>query len=98
MSRTRRRLIWSLAAILLIGALPLLSAFAASFIADFLDCAVHEGFVQPCPVAGVDLGDLLYFMFVSGWFALFTLPAAVLLLVVWLVVAAVAAIRSRRAP
>ena len=62
-------------------------------VANALDCTLNEGDVHPCPFLGLDLGGLLYDLFVSGWFGLLTIPASAILLVVWFVVAVVFAIK-----
>ena len=56
----------------------MISALGAGGVAAALGCELHEGFVNTCPVAGHDIGDTLYTMFVLGWLALFTLPIAAL--------------------
>lgn len=53
---------------------PVLSVLVAAVITNLNDCVLHEGFVNPCLVAGVDLGGVLYAMGVMGWLGLITLP------------------------
>ena len=60
-----------------LGLLPLLTAMLAGAIANSAKCELSEAGVGPCVIAGRDVGKLLYAMFVSGWFSLITLPAAV---------------------
>jgi len=83
----KRLMIWSLVLIVLIGALPVISAFAASAMADALGCRLDEGSVQPCTWGGIEIGDALYTMFVLHWLGLATIPFAAVALAVWLVVA-----------
>lgn len=64
---------------------PLAATMLASAIAAGHGCMLHEGFVNPCVIGGVDRGATLTAMFVSGWYMLFTLPAGVTLLLLWLV-------------
>lgn len=75
---------------------PMLSMFVAAAIADHFGCRLHEGFANPCLVAGRDIGEALYNMAMMGWLMLFTLPLAALLLIAWLVAEIVAALRRRR--
>lgn len=76
---------------------PLLSTAVAAGIAKFKGCTLHEGFVNPCVVAGVDIGEALYTMGVMGWLMLFTLPFGILLLLAWIAVEIVHLMRRRRA-
>lgn len=76
---------------------PMLSMLVAAAVAKHNGCTLHEGFANPCVVAGVDIGTLLYNMAVMGWLMLFTLPLAALVVLVWLVAEIVAALRRRRA-
>ncbi|MBC9209690.1 hypothetical protein IBL26_22825 [Roseomonas aerophila] len=57
----------------LIGIAPLASVALAGLIAELNGCGLHEGFAQPCIVAGVDIGGLLYTMAVMGWLMLVSL-------------------------
>jgi hypothetical protein len=70
------------AMITLLTLAPVLSAFAAYAIANLNGCTLHEGFVNPCVVMGVDLGNALYIMGVLGWLGLMTLPIGLPALVV----------------
>ncbi len=49
------------------------SGAIAGLIADLNGCGLHEGFVQPCVVFGVDLGGLLHNMVALGWLMLISL-------------------------
>ncbi|HKT28105.1 hypothetical protein [Dyella sp.] len=61
-----------------VGLLPVLLAMLASAIADWAKCELNEANVGPCVIAGRDVGNVLYGMFVCGWFSLITMPAALL--------------------
>ena len=74
----------ALAVILFFALAPVISVFLASFIAEANACPLNEGTVNPCMLAGVDLGPTLYTLFVLGWFALATLPLGGGALLVWL--------------
>jgi hypothetical protein len=52
-------------------------------------CPFDEGNPYPCPFLGVDLGDILYALFVSGWFALVTISCGAMLLRIWIIAAIV---------
>jgi len=93
----KKPMIRALAIIVLIGALPLVSLLSAVAVTSLYGCALDEGSVHPCLVLGHDLGELFYAMAVSAWLMFFTLPAAALALVVWLIVIIVARIRRRKA-
>ncbi|MEW6422889.1 MAG: hypothetical protein AB1511_14395 [Deinococcota bacterium] len=67
---------------------PLLSALFAAAVASANGCALDEGSIHPCVIAGWDAGRLLYSFGVLGWLELLTLPlgaaAGAAVLVVWL--------------
>lgn len=85
--------------ILLLGFSPFIGVAIAGSIAEANGCTLHEGFVNPCVINGVDRGQDLYTWFVLGWLGIATIPIAVvaaaayivIVLVVWLIR------RSRRA-
>lgn len=72
--------------ILVIAALPLMSALGAGAVASANGCALDEGGVHPCIIGGVDRGELLYELGVLGWLMLATLPLGLIAGVVWLIV------------
>ena len=76
----------ALGVIVLFSAAPLLSVLFTGLVAGANGCAVNEAFVQPCMVLGMDLGGLLYFTGVMGWFMLATVPLGGGALIVWLVI------------
>lgn len=89
-----------LAAILLFATAPLISVAIAGMIAEANGCTLHEGFVNPCIVGGVDWGSTLYALGVMGWFMLATIPIGAIALAAWLVAAVVLLVigyRRRRA-
>lgn len=69
----RRRRIWLLIGMILIGIAPMISVVVAGLIAELNGCGLHEGFVQPCIVFGTDIGGVLYTMGVMGWFMLISI-------------------------
>jgi Phospholipase_D-nuclease N-terminal len=66
------------ASIALFTIAPLLSVLIASAIAWATGSKLDEGNAHPCVILGIDIGDLLYCMFVSGWFMLATIPLGLL--------------------
>ena len=83
-------------AIVLVAGAPMISVVVAMVLAEANGCTLHEGFTNPCVIWGADRGELLYTMFVAGWFGLVTLPAGAIALLVWLVAAGVAFFLRRR--
>lgn len=83
--------------ILIIGfaLLPLIGAIGASAIGSMADCRVDEAGSYPCIILGTDIGGALSLFFVMGWLMFATMPIAGVLFVVWLVVAAIHALRRR---
>jgi hypothetical protein len=82
----KRLMIWVLVLIVLFGALPLLLALSAGAAARVFSCQLDEGSVHACVIFGHDIGDMLYTMFVLGWFGMMTIPSATFALIVWAVV------------
>ncbi|MHA6299527.1 hypothetical protein [Devosia sp. CAU 1758] len=77
---------WLLAVILFFTLAPVLSVIASIAIAEANNCTLNEATTHICMVLGMDLGGLLAFMFIMGWFALATLPLGGGALIVWLVI------------
>jgi hypothetical protein len=80
-----RRYLIILLAIIVIAGSPLISVLISTLIADSNGCVVHEGFVNPCVVLGVDIGGGLYGGFVLGWLMLVTFPVGAIALLAWIV-------------
>ncbi|GMA15739.1 hypothetical protein E5F05_06160 [Deinococcus metallilatus] len=71
------RRFWPLLAVLLWALFtfgPLLSVLVASAVATANGCALDEGSIHPCVIAGWNAGGLLYTLGVLGWLMLLTLP------------------------
>ncbi len=96
-NRPFRALAASLILIVLFAGLPVIGIVISTEIASALGCRLDEGNPHTCPFLGMDLGGLLYALFVSGWFGLFTIPVGVVLLLVWLIAAIVSAFIHLRA-
>ena len=71
--------------IILLMISPIIPVSISSSIAERNGCVVHEGFVNPCIIDGVDQGEMLYQMGMMGWFFLATAPLGLLGLAIWLV-------------
>ncbi len=84
----RRPAFW-LVMIAVLAILPLISVFAADFVAQANGCTLNEGGVHPCIIGGVDHGELLYTLFVAGWLSLLTVPAGFGAVMIWTVVVVV---------
>jgi hypothetical protein len=91
----KRRTIWALALILMVGALPLLSLLLAMLFASAFGCQLDEGSVHKCVVLGLDFGGLLYPMALGAFFAVFTIPLAGLALIAWFIVWVVLLFKGR---
>ncbi len=53
---------------------PFISVAIAAGIADACGCRLDEGNAHSCILFGVEVGPLLYRMFVAGWYFLITFP------------------------
>jgi hypothetical protein len=79
--------------ILVLGFSPFIGVAVAGYIAESNGCTLHEGFVNPCVIDGVDRGQDLYTWFVLGWLGIGTVPLGILaaaayiviVLIVWLI-------------
>jgi hypothetical protein len=87
--------------ILLLGASPLIATLIAGSIAEANDCVLHEGFVNPCIINGKDWGEDLYFFGMMAWFAIGTIPLAVMVaggyILVVVIIAIIQHMNRRRA-
>jgi hypothetical protein len=92
---TRKFVIWLLVILLFMWA-PTLSSLLAQAIANWVGCTIYMGSARPCPVGGMDWGQLLYLMDYRSWLILFTLPLGCIALAVWLVLLAISIVRHLR--
>ena len=76
--RTVLRILAGYPIIILLALSPLLLVMIAGIIAQICGAQLDEGSSHPCMVAGMDIGPLLYSMFVMGWFSLITIPLGVI--------------------
>lgn len=96
-----RRFPWGIYAVVLVvivvlAALPLISALSAGVIASANGCALDEGSVHPCLIGDQDWGETLYALGVLGWLMLASIPLGCLALIVWAVVLFVHFLRHGR--
>ena len=75
---------------------PLIVALGAGLIANAFSCELHEGFVNPCKVLGVDIGSQLYSAFVLGWLAILTIPIGFSAWLIHMIYGAVVYVRLQR--
>lgn len=94
---TAARLIWSLLALVVFGAGPLLVTLVTALIVSVLGCQLDESNLNPCPVLGVDIGTGLYLFGMFFWLGFFTLPIAAIGVLIWLGFAIALVLRLRRA-
>jgi hypothetical protein len=75
---------------------PFLTAGFAELIANINGCTLNEGTVNTCMVFGRDIGNLLYSMFVTGWYILLTFPSGALLFLMFSILLIVLQIQKQR--
>lgn len=61
--------------------LPIILSLIAGMVANSFGCRLDEGSVHPCLAFGKDIGGVLYFWGMLGWFALATFPTGLFALV-----------------
>jgi hypothetical protein len=64
---------------------PMIPVSIAASIAERNNCVLHEGFVNPCVVNGVDMGQNLYTMGMMGWFIIATIPLGLSVLALYII-------------
>jgi hypothetical protein len=75
---------------------PVAALTYVAYMANRYGCTVHEGFVNPCIVEGVDIGARLYALGMTGWLLLATLPVFVAVAALWIVVEVARWVAARR--
>ena len=75
---------------------PILVAITAGLVAAALGCRLDEGNIHACPLLRIDLGGVLYFFCMFGWFTLMTIPFGSIGFLVWLGFAVVLLVRRLR--
>jgi hypothetical protein len=80
-------LYWVLFALIgIIGILPLFTTIFAAAISDANGCTISESLLNPCIINGQDWGYWLQFGGMSFLYIFVTFPAALVLVIVWLIV------------
>jgi hypothetical protein len=82
--------------ILLAGLSPFIATAIAGSIANANGCELHEGFVNPCVINGVDRGQDLYTLGVLGWLGIATVPLGLIAALVYLLVVVIVSLVRRR--
>lgn len=70
-----------------IAVCPLILVWTVDLIAGLNGCSLNEAMVQPCMVAGLDIGGVLYSIFMSGWYLFITFPMGAIIFfgsLIWL--------------
>ena len=67
--------------------IPVACVYLSATLSDALNCTVNEASSSGCLVFGIDIGDLLYTLFVSGWLGIITFPVGGLATIVFFVLA-----------
>jgi hypothetical protein len=96
----RRLMTWALVAIVLLGAVPVLSVLAVAAFDSTVNCELGESDPFPCVIFGFEFAVLMYKIgIVSIWSLVVTVPLTALALIVWLIVLIVLLLirRHRRA-
>jgi hypothetical protein len=61
-----------------VAVLPLLALMLSGVLAVITGCSINEGTVNTCQLGPVDIGSLLYTLFVSGWLIFISFPLGAL--------------------
>ncbi len=78
---------------------PVLGVIWSSWFANKHGCTLNEANYHPCMVNGTDWGGTLGFAFISGWYALITIPiglGALLLIAIMLILGVIRKRRRRK--
>ena len=86
---TTRKIIFTYCLIFLYSVAPILCVLISSVVASAAGSRLDEGGSHPTYVLGVDVGGVLYALFVCGWFMLLTVPtgfiAMLIFTIIWVV-------------
>ncbi len=70
---------------LAVGIAPIISVLVSSIIAGIGGCQLNEGVLNPCQIGPFELSNVLYTMFVAGWYIFLSIPLAFLGLIIGLI-------------
>ncbi|WP_343840735.1 hypothetical protein [Bowmanella denitrificans] len=71
--KSKNRMLLSLF-VLAFTLIPIGCVYLSEAIASIVGCSVGEASTQSCELLGIDIGGLLYMLFVSGWLGIITIP------------------------
>ncbi len=71
--KSKRRMRLSLT-VFVISILPFICVLLSDIISSSIGCSVNEASAENCYLWGMDISDVLYSLFVSGWLGLITIP------------------------
>jgi hypothetical protein len=54
--------------------LPIVASLLSIILAELNNCTLSAGSLSPCFLVGKDISKTLYIMFLSHWYAFFTVP------------------------
>lgn len=84
--KSKNRLILSFAS-LCFTLIPVAFVYLSTILSDALGCKVNEADSTACIVGGIDIGNFLYSLFVSGWLGIITFPIGSLATIIFFVLA-----------
>ena len=84
--KSKKRLVLSFYS-LLFTLLPIGLVATSSYGASLIGCEINESGASNCLILGIDLGNFLYAMFVSGWLGIITFPIGGLATITFFVLA-----------
>ncbi|MEX0917618.1 MAG: hypothetical protein WDZ93_00505 [Candidatus Paceibacterota bacterium] len=88
--------LWLALLSILFAVLPIASVITAGVLASVFGCGLSEGDASTCTTPLGDIGELLYFMAVFGWFVFFTIPIGLIGLLIAVILFIVGLVAGRR--
>jgi hypothetical protein len=79
-----------------IAVLPIISVLLASLGANVFECNINEGGTSPCPTVFGDMGEVLTFMGIFGWFVFYTVPAGLCGVLVGIILLVISLFRGKK--
>ena len=92
----RKASIWIAVISIVYAIIPILSMVLAGVIASIFGCPLDESGTSVCVTPVGDIGELLSFMGVFGWFVFFTVPTGLVGLIVALILFGVSFIPKKQ--